>query len=186
MGRNSAFRRGLGALYHHCCGAHADNHPVAPAIERNGHLFDHVLGGRRAAGQESRAKPFDQMIGRNIVGRNDDDPPAASRPNPVLGHRHRLRRAGAGRVDLRVGTARADQLGELRVPHRKHAEQEAPVQLIGRFSNGIPQPGDAAVDLLKNRPVTILVPRAQVFQNLQLLAARAIRVISLRFVANAS
>ena len=49
--------------------------------------------------------------------------------------RHGLRRARAGRIDLRVRTARADQFGELRVPHREHAEQETAVErvrLLGR------------------------------------------------------
>ena len=42
----------------------------------------------------------------------------------------RLRGARAGRVDLGVRAARADQLGELRVTHRQHPEQEAAVELV--------------------------------------------------------
>ena len=42
-----------------------------------------------------------------------------------------LRRARARGVDLRVRPARADQLGELRVAHREHPEQEAAVERVG-------------------------------------------------------
>ena len=75
------------------------------------------------------AEPLDQMVGGNIVRRDHDHPAAAAGADPILRHRDRLGGAGARRIELRIRTARADQLGELRVPHGQHAEQEAPVEV---------------------------------------------------------
>ena len=72
-----------------------------------------------------------QLVGGDVVGGDDHHAAAAAGADPVLGERDGLGGAGAGRVDLRVRPAGADELGELRVAHRQHAEQEAAVELVG-------------------------------------------------------
>ena len=129
-GMNAAFTRGFSALDHQRRGAHAHNQAVTALVEWSGGFFDHFVRGCRSARQEARAEPFDHVVGGDIVGRDDDDALAAAGANPVLRQRNRLRRGRAGGVDLRVGTARADVLGELRVPHRQSPEEEAPVEDI--------------------------------------------------------
>ena len=94
------------------------------------------------------AQPFDQMVGGDVVGRDDDYAAATPGTNPVLRQRHRLGGARAGGVDLRVGTARADEFGELRMSHGQDSEQEPPVEDIRLFLDGGAQLVDAPVDLL--------------------------------------
>ena len=52
-------------------------------------------------------------------------------PDPVLGKGDALGGARARGVDLGVRPARADDLGELGVPHRQHAEEEPAVERVG-------------------------------------------------------
>ncbi len=83
-GLDSALTRGLGTLDDKCRRAHAHDQAVPPAIEGSGGLFDYFVGGGRSAGQEAGAKPADQVIGGDIVGRDDDHAAAASGADPVL------------------------------------------------------------------------------------------------------
>ena len=64
-----------------------------------------------------------QVVGGDVVAGDDDDAAAAPGPDPVLGQGHGLGRAGACGVDLRVGPASADDLGELGVAHRQGPER---------------------------------------------------------------
>ena len=159
-GPNAALARGFRALDHQGRGAHAHDHAVTPAIERNGCFFHDVVGGGGSAGQEAGAEPTDQMVGSDVVGRDDDHAAAPPGADPVLRHRNRLRGARAGGVDLRVGTAGADELGKLRVSHRQHSEQKTPVEDVGLFLDGGAQFRDAAVDLLRQSGMTIAFGRA--------------------------
>ena len=102
---------------------------MTAAVERGGDLAGDVLDGGRAGSQEARADPGQQDIAAHVVGGHDDHTATATGADPVLGQRYRLGGARAGGVDLRVGAAGADQLGELRVPHRQTAEDEAAVVL---------------------------------------------------------
>ena len=120
-------RAASAALHDERRGAHADDHPVAALVERQRRLLDHLVGRGGARREEARADPVHQCRG-GVVGGDDHDPPAAPGADPVLGERDRLGGARARRVDLRVRPARADELGELRVAHRQHAEQEAAVE----------------------------------------------------------
>ena len=62
----------------------------------------------------------------------------------------------------------------------KHAEQEAPVELVRLLRDGVLQFGDAPVDLLTQSRLAVRVRPAfaQVFQHGQLLAARAVGVVA--------
>ena len=135
-GLNSAFARGFRALHHQGRGAHADNHAVPAAVEGNGGLFHHLVGGCRSAGQKAGADPLHQMVGSDVVRRDDDHAAAAPGADPVLRQCHGLRGARAGGVDLRVGTAGADEFGKLRMSHGQNSEQEAPVEDIRLFFDG--------------------------------------------------
>ena len=135
----------------------------------SGGLLDHFVGGGRAAGQEAGADPLEQMVGGDVVGRDDDHAAAAPGADPVLGQRHGLGGARAGRVDLRVRPAGADEFGELRVAHRQDAEQEAAVEDCTAPSRARARSScDAPVDLLaqdglavRPRPCGRAGPRAR-------------------------
>ena len=144
---DSAFARGIRVLHHQGRGAHADNHAVPPAVERQGGLFHHFVGSCCSAGQKACAHPFQQVIGSDVVRRDYDHSAAPPGPNPVFRHRDSLRGAGTCGVHVRVGAASTDELGELRMPHRKNFKQEAPIQDIRLFPVDA-QVVDAVVDLL--------------------------------------
>src|SRR5450631_930242 len=109
--------------------AHAHQHAVAAAIERQSRVLDLVLRGGGARGYEARTHPFHQIVGRKIVGADDDHAAAAPEANPVFGNANRRRGRRAGRVYLGVRPANAQHLGELRMAHRQHLEDEATVEL---------------------------------------------------------
>ncbi len=138
-------------------GAHPHDQAMTPPIEGNGRLLDRVVGGGGAAGEEACPEPLDQVVRRNIVRRDDDDAAAASRADPILRHGHRLRRAGAGGVDLRVRAPRADQLGELRVSHRERPEEKTPVEEIRLAGHGPVQFGDAPVEFPRHDRLAIRI-----------------------------
>ena len=83
---DAAFARRFRALHHHRRGAHPHDHAVTAAVERNRGVFHHLIGGRRPARQETRAEPVDQVIGRDVVRRDDDHPAAPAGADPVLRH----------------------------------------------------------------------------------------------------
>ena len=123
--------RRLGRLDHDGGRAHPEQHPVAAVVEGERGLLDDLVGGCRAGGEEAGPDPVEQRVGRDVVGRDDDDPTAAAGADPVLGERDGLCGARAGRVHLGVRAPRPDDLGELRVSHRQDPEQEPPVELEG-------------------------------------------------------
>ena len=68
--------------------------------------------------------------------------------DPILRDRNGLSGAGAGCIELGVGTARSDELGKLRVTHGENAEQETPVKDIGFLIERGAQVGNLPLDLL--------------------------------------
>ncbi len=128
--------------------AHAHDQAVPPAIEGSGGLFDDFICGGRSAGQEAGAKPADQMIGGDIVCRDDDHPAATSGADPVLRQADGMTGGCARGVDLRVGSAGADELGELRMSHRQGLEQEAAIEDVRVLLNLRAQILDLADDFL--------------------------------------
>ena len=151
IGRMPRWRAARGALDHDRRRAHAEDHPVAPAVERHGGFLDVLVGGGGARREEARTHPAEEVVGGDVVGGDDHDALAAARPDPVLGQRDGLRRARARRVDLGVRPPRPDQLGELRVPHRQDTEQEATVERVAVLIEGELQVVDAPVDLGQRR-----------------------------------
>src|SRR5581483_3231654 len=121
-GPDAALAGGIRALHDQARRAHPDNHAVTAPVEREGGLGDDLVRGGGAAGQERRPHPLEHMVGGDVVRRDNDHTAAASGTDPVVGQSDRLGGAGAGGVDLRVGTARADEFGELRVAHGQQAE----------------------------------------------------------------
>ncbi len=89
-GLNAAFARGLGALDHQGRGAHAHDQAVTAAVEGNGGVFHHFVGGGGPAGQEAGAEPLHQVVGGDVVGRDNDHAAAASGADPVLAPAPRL------------------------------------------------------------------------------------------------
>ncbi len=128
-GAQAALARALGALHYQRGSAHAHQHAVPAAIERQRGLLHDVVGSGGAAREKTGADPLQQVIAGHVVAGDHDHAAAAASADPVLGQRQRLGGAGARRVELGVGASSADQLGELRVAHGQHAEQEAPVEL---------------------------------------------------------
>src|SRR5579864_3955290 len=120
----------IGALHDQARRSHANNQSMAETVKRSRCFLNYLIGGCRAAGQESRAKPPNQMIGGDIVGGDDDHTATTPTLDPVLCQRHSLRGARASRVQLRVRAAGSNELGELRVSHRQGPQQESPVENV--------------------------------------------------------
>ena len=172
----AALPRGLGGLDDERRRAHPDDHAVPAPVERRRRVLDHVVGRGGAGGQEAGGDPGQQRVAGDVVGGDHDDPAAAAGPDPVLGQRHRLRRARARGVDLGVGAARADDLGELRVAHRQAPEQEPPVEGERLGVEQVAQLADAPVDLGRGRLVAAH-PGPHRLQGEQLLATAPVGVV---------
>ena len=165
---HAALAHGVLALHHQAAGAHAQDRAMAAPVEGQRGLVHPVVGGRRAHGQEARAHPLHQVVAGHVVAAQHQHPAAAAAADPVLGDGHALGCTGAGRVDVGVGAACADVLGELAVAHAQDAEDEAAVELVGLPLHLLAQIGDAAVDLLQGLHVAGVTP--QVLQHGQLHA----------------
>src|ERR1035441_7760589 len=76
--KGAAFPRSVCALDYKASGAHAHDQAVAAAVKGSGGFFHHFVRGGGTASQETRATPFDRMIGRDVVGRDHDH--ATARP----------------------------------------------------------------------------------------------------------
>ena len=129
--QQAAFPRGARGFDDHGRGARPHDHPVPAPVERGRGILDDIIRRRRATGQESRSDPRQQGLPRGVVGGHHDDPFASPCADPVLGQRHRLRRARTRGVHVRVRAPRPDDLRELRMAHRQAAEQESPVERVG-------------------------------------------------------
>ena len=159
-------------------GAHADQHAVTAPVERQSRLLDDRVGGRGTGSKEARGHPFEHDVRGDVVGSDDHHAAAAPGANPVLGHPHGLGCAGAGRVDLRVGPACADQLGKLRMAHRQRPEEETPIEHVRFTLDGGCEWMDAVIDLGEGvRARRFRHPRAQRFELLQLLTAGTVALV---------
>ena len=69
-----------------------------------------------------------------------------------------LRAAGTGAIGGRIGPPGADIFGKLRMPHRKDAEQEAAVELIGIFFHFGFQGFDTLLEFFRNRRISPVFP----------------------------
>ncbi|MEZ5097296.1 MAG: hypothetical protein R2731_15095 [Nocardioides sp.] len=175
---DAALARRLRGLDDERRGAHPDDHAVPAPVERRRRILHALVRGGRAAGEEPRPDPGHHPLAGGVVGRHHDHAPAAPGPDPVLGDRQRLRRARTGRVDLGVRTAGADQLGELGVPHRQHAEQEPPVEGVRVGVTLGAHLGQQSVDLGQRRAALVEL-RPDRFESQDLLAASAVERVVL-------
>ncbi len=157
-------------------GTHADQHAVTAPVEWQRSVFDDIVGGGGAARQEAGTDPFHQRLVAGVVAGDDDDPVAASEPDPVLGDRHRLGRRRTGGVDLGVGAACADVLGELGVAHRQDPEQETTVE---RIRVGVDLGAHLVDHVLEfaDRWVVVADALTQVFEARQPLASGAVTFV---------
>ncbi len=136
----------------HRAGAHAHQHAVATTVERQRRILDLAVGGSRAGAEEARAHPLHQVVRGQVVGADDDHAAATAHANPVFRDAHRDGGRRAGRVDLRVGAANAEHLGELRVPHGQHLEDEAAIELVvGLLLARLVETHDLADDVVEAR-----------------------------------
>ena len=156
---------------------------MPPLVEREGGFSYLILRRHCAHGQKACADPLHQVVAGHIVGADDDDAPATAAVDPVLGDGDGLGGAGAGGVDLRVGAARTDILGELAVAHGQDAEQEPAIEGVGFALQLIAQLVDAPVDLALCCRISGVV--AQIFQHFQLLGAVHVDVIPLELIGEA-
>ncbi len=145
----AALARRIGTLDHERGGTHAEDHPVAAAVERDRRLGDVVVGGRRSGREEAGAEPAEELVGGDVVGGDHDDATATTGADPVLGEGDGLGGAGARRVDLRVRAAGADEVGELGVAHRQDAEQEAAVEAVRLVVDQLAEVVQPPVDLVE-------------------------------------
>ena len=152
------------ALDQHSRRAHPQDEAVTAPIEGQGGVFEHLVGSRCAAREKARTDPLQEVVAGHVVGGHDDDTPATPAQDPVLGERHGLGATGTRRVDLGVRTAGADVLGELRVSHGHHLEQEPTVELVCVALEVTLQLLDSTVELGRKRVIATVGshPRAQV------------------------
>ena len=146
-------------------------------IERQRGVLDDLVGRGRPGGQEAGADPAEHDVRGCVVGGDDHHAPAAPGADPVLGQRDGLRRARARGVDLGVGPARADQLGELRVAHREHPEDEPAVEGVGLLVELVAHVVDAPVDLGEHDRIGAVVvehARAQRLERREPLTAHVV------------
>ena len=101
-GLHTAFGHLFGRFNNQGHTTQADEHPVAAAVKWQGDFFDHIFGGRCAAGEKSSAKPAERIVGGNIVSRDNNHALTTPGEDPVLRQTEGLRRAGTGRIDLGV------------------------------------------------------------------------------------
>ena len=180
-GADSAFARGVCALDHKGRRTHAHNQAVPAAVEGECGLFHHFVGSCRSRSQKASAHPSHEVVGGDIVRRDDDYPAAPPGANPVFRQSDPLRSARAGGVDLRIRTPGTDELGKLRMSHRQNSEQEAPVEEIRLCFEGGTQLVDAPAYLF-SEAICSRRPEAQLFQRGQLLTAALVRVITGRLI----
>ncbi|OPZ52609.1 MAG: hypothetical protein BWY91_02247 [bacterium ADurb.BinA028] len=167
---------GLGRLDDQGRRTRADDHAVPTPVERRGRILDQLVGGGGAGGEEAGAHPRHELLASGVVSGDDDDPTGPPGADPVLGDRDGLGGAGTGRVDLRVRAAGADDLSELRVPHRQHPEEEPAVEVERVLVELTLELRDEGVDLGADRLAAIEVgPDA--FEGEQVLAAGAVLAV---------
>src|SRR5208283_543054 len=142
------FTGGVRTLHYQSGCAHSDNHAVPPSVEWNGRICNHFVGSSGSAGEESSTHPIDQMVRGDVIRRDDNHAVAPPGANPVLRQRYRLCGARARRVDLGVGTTRADEFSELRMSHGQNPQQEAAVEDVRFLVDGGVQFVNVPVDLL--------------------------------------
>jgi hypothetical protein len=65
---DSAFAYGICTFHHEGCGPHADNHAVPAAVKGNSGLFNHFISSCRSRSKKAGAKPFEHMVGSDVVG----------------------------------------------------------------------------------------------------------------------
>ena len=159
--------------------AHAQQGAMAAAVEGQGSLFHLVVGRSRAGRQEAGAHPFHQVIAGHIVRAHHDHTAAAAAADPVLSDGDALRGAGAGRVDLGVGAARADVFGELAVAHGQDAEDEAAIEDVWLAIQILAHRVDAAVQFQQR--LVLFDMAAQFLQHLQVVQAFLPDVVLLHF-----
>ena len=117
----AALAGGIGTLDDECGGTHAEDHPVAAAVERDRRLGDVVVGRRGTGREEAGAEPAEELVGGDIVAGDHDDATATAGADPVLCEADCLGGAGACGVDLCVRATGTDEVGELGVAHRQDA-----------------------------------------------------------------
>ena len=167
-------------------GAHASDHAVTAAIERGCSVYRVFVGCSSAGGKETGTDPLHQVIGGDVVGRHDDDAFAAALADPVFGDCHSLGTTCAGRIDLCVGPAGADFLGELRVAHGEHAEQEAPVEIELGLADQALDFRDAPINFVDAGTAAVAVvtePVPQALEAFELFAVAAFRVVLVELFA---
>ena len=174
--RDAALARSVGRLNDEGGRAHPDKHAVAAPVERQRGFPDGGVGRRCSGGQEARPDPREQVVRRRVIGRDHQHAAGPPGADPVLGHPDRERRRRAGRVDLGVRAAGADQLGELGVPHRQALEQEPPVEAERVLRQLGAELVDAPVDLGDGRFVAAQ-PGAHGLQRREHLAMGAVLVV---------
>ncbi len=173
---HAPFAHRIFAFHDEGTGAHAHNRAMASFIKGQRRMIHPIFGGGRAHSQEAGAHPGHQVIACDIICADHDHTPTTAVPNPIFGERHPLCRAGAGRIDLRIGSASADILSKLAVTHRQNAEQEAAVKAV-RFP--LQRPAQFA-DASGKFQLGLVVGRflAQLFQHVQLFHPIGIGVVS--------
>ncbi len=118
-------------------------------IERYRRLFDDLVCGCGSHRQETRADPLDQMVAGDIVTGHDENPFAASGPDPVFSDSDCLGGGCARSVQLRIRTAGADVFGHLGVTHRHALEEESPIERVGLGLEMVFQLVDPMLELLR-------------------------------------
>ena len=100
-------------------------------VEGQGSLLHAIVCGSRTQRQEPGPDPLQQRFPSDVVASYDDDSPAATGTDPVLGDGHSLGRGSTGSIDVGIGSPGTDVFGKLAMTHSQDAEDESPVKLVG-------------------------------------------------------
>ena len=124
------------------------------------------------------------MVGSDVIGGENDHAAATASVDPVLRQGNGLRGGRAGRVELRIWTPGPDEFGELRMPHRQGAQQEAALEDVGGFVNQGAQFRDPLVQFLPDFGIAVAIELdAEAFENGELVAASLVGVVACHFVS---
>ena len=116
-GFNATFNRAIHRFNHQSCSSHTHNHAVTAFIKRQNRLAQVTLGASSATGKQASANPTCQVFIGYFVAGNYNHAARSASANPVFRQPNRLGGRSTGSVHAGVGSARANQLSKLRMPH---------------------------------------------------------------------
>ncbi len=135
-GGDAAFGQGVGRFDDDAHRAGAHDHAVAAQIEGQCRLVEVGFGARRPGAQEARAQVGEAGLGGRVVGGDHEEAIGAAGTDHLFGEGHGRASGGARRVDLEVGSHRADQACQTVVGQHRDLVDELVVEVVDLVASG--------------------------------------------------